>query len=233
MAYPIAKSEVQRKLFHSLMILVAVVNWFGVQFYGPSYGPLLSIGFTGICLVFFLGFEITRIRVHGYFPFKQITDRVMRPRERTRLGASVYFAVGTLFAFLSLYLISNILFRWYQLECPWMLSGWLAVSAVLVSAVGDGAAALIGMKFGRRRLKGNRTVEGAIGGFVFGFLGFIPLWYIVGIHWFYGLLAATILFLVDLIGLPGDDNLINPIAIGLTLALFEVILILISSMVVG
>lgn len=212
------------------MILVAIVNWFGVQFMGPLQGSLLSIGFTGITLVFFLGFDMTRIRVYGYFPFKQITDRVMRPKERTRLGASVYFAVGTLFTFLSLFLISNILLRWFQLECLWMLAGWLAVGAVLVAAIGDAAAAIIGMQFGRRRLKGNRTLEGAIGGFIFGFIAFLPLWYFVGIPLFFGLIAATVLLLVDLTAPPVDDNLLNPIAIGFVLAIAEITLVVFLSL---
>lgn len=219
----IAPSEGLRKLFHSLMILVAVVNWLGVQFYGPVQGPLLSIGFTGICLVFFLGFDITRVRVYGYFPFRHIADRVMRPRERKKLGASIYFAVGTMFAFLTLYLLSNLLRIQFQLEFTWMLSGWLAVSAVIVSAIGDALAALIGMRFGRHRLKGNRTLEGAIAGFFFGFLAFLPLWYFVGVPWIYGLIGATVLLSVDLVAPPIDDNLLNPIAIALTLAVFEIL----------
>ncbi len=233
MATPVVTTEVQRKLFHSLMILVALVNWLGVQFLGPLRGPLLSIGFTGICLVFFLGFDIARIRVYGYFPFRRITDRVMRPKERTRLGASVYFAVGTMFAFLSLYFISNLLLMWFGLQLNWMLSGWLAVSAVLVAAVGDGAAAIIGLKFGRHRIKGNRTIEGTIGGFLFGSLAFIPLWYVIGIPLIYGLIAAIVLVIVDFIASPINDNLLNPIAIAFALAIFEIIFIVFFSLWVG
>jgi dolichol kinase len=226
MADPIVTTEVQRKLFHSLMILVAVVNAIGLAFFGIPYGVLLSIGFTGFCLVFFFGFEVTRIRVYGYFPFKRITDRVMRPRERTRLGAGVYFAVGTMIIFLALYLISNSLLIWFQLPCIWMLSGWLAVGAVMVAAIGDGMAAIIGVRFGRHRIKGNRTLEGAIAGFVFGFLAFLPLWFFFGIPWIYGLIAATVLLIVDLSAPPIDDNLLNPIAIGMVLAFFEIMFVI-------
>jgi dolichol kinase len=233
MTTPVVATEVQRKIFHSLMILVALVNWLGVQFLGPLRGPLLSIGFTGICLVFFLGFDIARIRVYGYFPFRRITDRVMRPQERTRLGASVYFAVGTMFAFLSLYFISNILLVRFDLNCNWMLSGWLAVGAVLVAAIGDGAAAVIGMKFGRHHIKGNRTIEGAIGGLIFGFLAFIPLWYLIDIPLVYGLIAAIVLVIVDLIASPINDNLLNPIVIALTLAIFEISFLVFLSMGAG
>lgn len=226
MATPIVATEVQRKIFHSLMILVALVNAIGLAVFGVPFGPLLSIGFTGICLVFFLGLEITRIRVYGYFPFKRITDRVMRPRERTRLGASVYFAVGTMIIFLTLYIVSNVLLTWLHITCIWMLSGWLAVGAVMVAAIGDGMAAIVGIRYGRHRIRGNRTMEGAIAGFIFGFLAFLPLWFLFGIPWIYGLIAAFVLLIVDVVASPIDDNLLNPIAIGLVLAFFEIMSVL-------
>ncbi len=226
MADPIVTTEVQRKLFHSLMILVAVVNAIGLALFGIPYGPLLSIGFTGITLVFFLGLDLTRIRVYGYFPFKHITDRVMRPRERTRLGASIYFAVGTMIIFVTLYIISNVLLTFYNLLAVWMLSGWLAVGAVMVAAIGDGMAAIIGIRFGRHRIKGNRTWEGTIAGFFFGFLAFLPLWFLFGVPWIYGLIAASVLLIVDLTDPPINDNLINPIAIGLVLAFFEIMFLI-------
>lgn len=210
----IVVAEVQRKLFHSLMVLVAIVNWIG--------GPLLSIGFTGICVAFFLGFDFIRIRVYGYFPFRGITDRVMRPAERTRLGASVYFAVGTLFIFLSLHLISHLLLN-FQIMSYWMLSGWLAVAAVIVAAIGDGAAAIIGLLWGRHRLRGSRTVEGSIGGSIIGFLAFLPFWYFFGIHWVYGIIAASMLIAVDVVEVPLNDNLLNPVVIGYSLAIVEII----------
>jgi dolichol kinase len=226
MANQIVTTEVQRKLFHSLMLLVALVNAIGLVLFGIPYGPLLSIGFTGICLVFFLGIDVTRIRVYGYFPLKRITDRVMRPRERTRLGASVYFAVGTMIIFLTLYILSNILLTWFNLTCIWMLSGWLAVSAVMVAAIGDGMAAIVGIRFGRHRIRGNRTLEGSIAGFIFGFLAFLPLWFLLTIPLIYGLVAALMLLIVDLAAPPIDDNIINPIAIGLVLAFFELMLVI-------
>jgi dolichol kinase len=107
-----------------------------------------------------------------------------------------------------------------------MLSGWLAVGTVWVAAIGDAMAAIIGIRFGQRRIKGNRTLEGAIAGFIFGFLAFLPLWFLIGIPWVYGLIAASVLFFVDLTAPPIDDNLINPIAIGLVLAFFEIMFVI-------
>jgi dolichol kinase len=157
----------------------------------------------------------------------------MRPKEKTGLGAAVYFAVGTLLIFLSLYLLSNSLQTWFGFSCTLMLTGWLAVTAVLVSAIGDGAAAIIGMKYGRRKLKGNRTLEGAIGGFIFGLLAFLPLWFFLGMPWIYGIIAASVLLIVDLVSPAINDNLVNPVSIGFALAFFEIIDVVFMSVMVG
>jgi dolichol kinase len=114
-----------------------------------------------------------------------------------------------------------------------MLTGWLAVTAVLVSAIGDGAAAIIGMKYGRRKLKGNRTLEGAIGGFIFGLLAFLPLWFFLGMPWIYGIIAASVLLIVDLVSPAINDNLVNPVSIGFALAFFEIIDVVFMSVMVG
>ncbi len=222
MADSVVLSEVQRKLFHSLMLVVAFVNWIG--------GPLLSIGFTGICLAFLLGFDFLRIRVYGYFPFRGITDRVVRPAEKTRLGASVYFAVGTLFTLLSLFLISGILQHTFFLTSIWMVSGWLAVAAVVVAALGDGGAAIVGKLIGRHRLGANRTIEGTIGGFIIGFLSFLPFWYLFGMPYFYGLIGAGMLVLVEVSQVALNDNLLNPIAIGFSLSFTDILLIILSNL---
>jgi dolichol kinase len=102
-----------------------------------------------------------------------------------------------------------------------MLTGWLAVSAVIVSAIGDGAAAIIGMSIGRHKIRDKRTIEGSIGGFVFGFIAFLLLSYFIGIPWYYGLIASLMLVLVDVVALSINDNLLNPVALGVALAISE------------
>jgi dolichol kinase len=211
-------SEILRKLFHSLMGLVAVVNWIG----GPA-GPVLSIGFTGICLVVFLGFDIARIRVYGYFPLRGVTDRVIRPSERTRLGPNVFFAVGTLSVMLWLFILGNLLAVELGMRCYWMLSGWLAIAAVIVAAVGDALAAIVGITWGRHRFRGDRTIEGTMAGFISGLLAFLPFWYLLRMPIIYGLVAATMLVLVDVANLPVNDNLLNPVVLGLALASVEIL----------
>ncbi len=215
-------TEVQRKLFHSLMALVAIMNWIG--------GPPFSIGFAGICLAVFIIFDVIRIRVYGYFPFRSITDRVMRPKERTQLGANVFFAVGTLFTLLSLFIIGTILHSSLQLQCYWMLTGWLGVAAVIIAAIGDAAAAIVGMTCGRHRLKGNRTVEGTIGGFIIGSISILPLWFFIGIPWVYGIIGAMMLVVIDITNPPMNDNLLNPVAIGFSLAGAEILTVMLLSL---
>ena len=143
------------------------------------------------------------------------------------------FAVGSLLTFITLYILGHILLNWFEFSAIWMLSGWLSVTAVMVAAIGDGAAAIIGMRFGRHRIKGNRTLEGAIGGLIFGFLAFLPLWYFIGVPLIYGVIAATVLLIVDLVASQINDNLLNPIAIGITLALSEIIFVILIFTGVG
>jgi len=215
-------AEVQRKLFHSLMGLVAIVNWIG--------GPLLTIGFAGVCLAFFLGFDIMRIRVYGYFPLRGVTDRVMRPSERTRLGANVFFAVGTLSITLWLFILGNLLAAELGILCYWMLTGWLAIAAVVVAAVGDALAAIVGITWGHHRFRGDRSVEGTIAGFLGGLLAFIPLWCLLGMPIIYGLIAAAMLVLVDIANLPLNDNLLNPVVLGVSLASVEILSVVVAGL---
>ena len=210
-------AEVKRKLFHSLMLIVVLVNWLG--------GPLLSIGFTAICLLVFLAFDYIRIRVYGYSPLRRVTETVLRPHERTMLGANVYFAIGTLATFLFLYLLGGLFLQHLGLLCRWLLTGWLAVMAVVVAAIGDGTAALIGLLCGCHHLKGGRTVEGTIGGFIGGFLASLPLSLLLGIPWFFGAVAAVMLMAVDVVNPPLNDNLVNPLATGFSLTIMEVSLV--------
>ena len=95
---------------------------------------------------------------------------------------------------------------------------------MVVAALGDAGAAIVGKLIGRHRLGANRTVEGTIGGFIIGFLSFLPFWYLFGMPYFYGLIAAGMLVLVEVSQVPLNDNLLNPIAIGFSLTFMDILL---------
>jgi dolichol kinase len=73
-------------------------------------------------------------------------------------------------------------------------------------------------------------VEGTIAGFVSGFLAFVPLWYFLGMPMVYGLIAALMLVLVDVVNLPLNDNLLNPVVLGVSLAGVEILIVVVAGL---
>jgi dolichol kinase len=101
----------------------------------------------------------------------------------------------------------------------------IALLSTLFLAVGDPIAAVVGTHWGRHRLIGKKSVEGALANYIA--TGFISGLFAMGILElqgaqviFFALLGGTISTVVELIPTPLDDNFTIPIgsAIFLTLA---------------
>jgi dolichol kinase len=75
----------------------------------------------------------------------------------------------------------------------------------------DGAAAIVGKSFGRRRLIGKKTLEGTLALICVAFV--VSVWFV---GWAVALIGAVIAGLVEL--MPVDDNLSIPIFLGLAMA---------------
>jgi len=88
--------------------------------------------------------------------------------------------------------------------------------SITVLTLGDGFAALLGERFGKRRVPFNKTknLEGTLGGFLVAFLG--SLLFASPAQ---ALVASGVGMLAEILPLPWDDNLTIPLASGLALAL--------------
>ena len=89
-------------------------------------------------------------------------------------------------------------------------------AAVLAMGLGDGAAAVIGMRFGRHRI-GRKTLEGSaamliVTAAVFSVSGMGP--------WYHGLLAASAVTLAEAFSPSGIDNLSVPAVAALMMEVF-------------
>ena len=99
------------------------------------------------------------------------------------------------------------------------------MATIAIAALGDAFATIIGISYGKRKLRGGKsrkTLEGCIAGFIAGF-GFAFLSYlfllpkypdgnlIEGL--FISLTGALILFLIDFYSPPikASDNILNPV----------------------
>jgi dolichol kinase len=84
-----------------------------------------------------------------------------------------------------------------------------AAAGILAAGLGDAAAALVGRHFGRLRLPGGKSLEGAIACFA---TALLVSWPFPGIPLAAAVLGACATAIVEIIPLPVDDNLVLPIA---------------------
>ncbi len=92
-------------------------------------------------------------------------------------------------------------------------------SAALIATIGDGAASIIGLRFGKRHFP--KSSDKAIIGYIAGFLASLgislfALWLFESVLGFYkiliiGISGATVFVLIDLLNLKIDDNILNPL----------------------
>lgn len=181
---PSVELELQRKAIHLIGLGVPALYWFTNKEF-----TLLVVG---AFMFGFAAFELYRWR-HG-IPVKEaeeVTRPLMRPSEERGLGAHVYFACGVFIAIL-------------------LYSQTIAVAAILMLILGDGAAALVGIKWGKIRLTERRTLGGSLALFLVAFLAALLV-----VSPKLALVGAIVAAYVEL--LPINDNLSIPIFAGLAM----------------
>jgi dolichol kinase len=125
----------------------------------------------------------------------QIVQRVERDYEKRLPGK------GALLFFLAA-LVTIILFQRQE----------IVLGALCVAVYGDAASTIAGLRFGRHRIAGKKTLEGTLGGMAAALFFLLFLF-----QWPVALAAAAIGMLAEL--LPFDDNFTIPIITGLALLL--------------
>lgn len=86
------------------------------------------------------------------------------------------------------------------------------LGALVVAVYGDAASTVFGLRFGKHRIAGKKTLEGSLGGIAASLFFLLFLF-----QWPIALAAATIGMLAEL--LPFDDNFTIPIAAGVILSI--------------
>ncbi|WP_242492484.1 diacylglycerol/polyprenol kinase family protein [Methanolobus psychrotolerans] len=130
-------NELMRKGIHLTSIFIVLVY----AFFGKQASQTLLI----VYLVLILCIEHLRLDRGIRLP---ALDILLRQKERSGLGSHVYFTIGALIA------VS-------------VFSRNIALAAILMTTFGDMSAALIGQKYGKRRIFTNgKSLEGCIAEFV-------------------------------------------------------------------
>ena len=134
--------ELKRKFIHVFALLyIAIYYIFSIR-YGHNWGIIALVA----VLYFFLILEFFRLELKKKIPIFHI---FWREKEKNKLGGQIYFVLGAI-----------IVFTFFDFR--------IAVAVILMTIFGDIAAALFGIRFGKRWLKKtpDRAWEGIIAVFV-------------------------------------------------------------------
>lgn len=196
------KSELKRKGVHllSLSFLLSYV------IFGNLWGERIALLLLTLLLIWFLEIEFIRLKTKFKIP---LIGGLWREKEKNKLGGQVFFLIGAI--------ISLAVFDFK-----------IAFVAILMTTFGDMAAALIGMKYGKRWLKNipNKAWEGIIAEFAVDLaIGIIFLPYFL-----ISLIMALTATFVETVFTHADDNLMVPLFAGFN---GQVVLLIIGSFVGG
>jgi dolichol kinase len=130
--------------------------------------------------------------------------KVLRAKEKGGPGPQDYIAISSTCAWLVGMAFGVVL--------PGTEAIRIALAAVLISTLADGAAAIIGKAYGRHKVQRPynqvKSIEGFVAGFVVAFVCAVFF-----TSWIVALVIAAVFFLIDYLSPPVADNAINPVAL--------------------
>jgi dolichol kinase len=217
------KTDLHRKVFHLLPAVIIIFLWlFAVYIWdamwdadsfwgisGTEYGIflILTVGYTGV--IIFAALDYIRLshifnkkNIYHLLPtcISNLLGKTLKKNEIyefTRPVALVLSLVPTLF-----------------------LPFGIFTAVALISTLGDGAASIFGLRFGRFHIpkSSNKTLVGYVSGFLVS-LGICVIVLIIFEQHILNfskiliisLVGATVFFIVDFLNLKVDDNILNPL----------------------
>ena len=240
------KMEVIRKSFH-LMGLLLVIGYFGL-FIVPPLIQLISDGVVMLindiepayefiwgdislfpyiigdplglkhltmmaligALMFAIISDLIRIlKAPEYSIFNFLTRSMLRNKEINATGPQIYIITGFIFS--------------YMLYMAGLINILAFFSGVLIACLSDAAAALIGRRYGKHKVKvrskDTKSVEGFLAGTIVA--------YIIGLILvgpIYAIIGALIFFITDYFPIYTADNILNPIFIPIGIQLGAILL---------
>ncbi|MFX0104870.1 MAG: hypothetical protein ACFE75_05225 [Candidatus Hodarchaeota archaeon] len=240
------KMEVIRKSFH-LMGFLLVIGYFGIFIVPPliqliSDGVIMLIndirpayefiwgdislfeyslgdprglkhltmmGLIGALMFAVISDLIRILKAPEYSIFNFLTHSMLRNKELNATGPQIYIITGFIFS--------------YMLYMAGLIHILAFFSGVLIACLSDAAAALIGKKYGKHKIKvrskDTKSLEGFLAGMIVAYvIGLIlvgPIYTIIGV---------VIFFITDYFPIYIADNILNPIFIPIGIQLFTIIL---------
>ena len=219
-------TDINRKLFHLIPPGVIIILWeFTVLFWADVFHQDVLWGITeeeyGVWLIITIGY--TAIMVFGVLDYirlsflfdkrnayhlmpKNLSGIFLKTLKRDEV-CEISATAALVLSFVPIFFFPISVFA----------------AAALIASLGDGAASLFGIKFGKHHFPkhSKKTIIGYIAGFVASFItGFVVfLIFEPGMplikNVILSLSGATVFFIVDVLNLKINDNILNPIFCGL------------------
>ncbi len=175
--------EILRKLFH-LYQLPMIVGYVVLRYY---FSERIAIFSVVVVLVIILEYEFLRLDLNVKVPDP---FGIMRPHEKKNLSGMLFVALSTI-----------VVFAVFDFK--------IAITAMLIMVFGDLASSLVGIKYGKHKIKGKKTLEGFLGGLLVNLL-------IAAIFlWEFPLIVVSMALvgsIVEVLTYKLDDNLTVPIS---------------------
>jgi dolichol kinase len=177
------RKEMLRKFFHFMEVPVLIGYTLIRHYFNERLATL------AITVLFLILLEIEYVRLEHNFQIPEIFTTLLRKKEQNNVTGTIFFIAATIIVFAAF-------------DYP------IAVTALLLTVFGDFAAAVIGIKFGKRHLYKDKTLEGTLAGFTMNcFIGylFLPEYPMIFLP------MAFVATLVELLTGKLDDNLTVPL----------------------
>lgn len=179
------RAEGYRKVIHLASAVIPALVWVLPR---PA-----AITLLGVIVATALAVEGARRSIPGIRDvFLRLTGGLLRAPELTGLSGATWMAIA--------YFVAVIIF-----PLP------IAVAAMLYNAFGDGIAALVGKRWGRHRVPGGKSLEGAAAGFAANLLAGMA---IPGVPFVAALIGGAGAALLEMLPIPVNDNLVVTIGGG-------------------
>jgi dolichol kinase len=187
-------NEILRKLTHLGSTAIPLVYYY---FNISKYNMIILLAFT---TVFVVVIDLTRNRIPWIKEiFEKILNGMLRKHELNgKLTGASWVIIG---AFITIAIFPPA----------------IAILALLYMTLGDTAAALIGMQFGRKKIWG-KTLEGTLAGLA---VCLIVGWFFKDVSWMVSIGGAITAMLVELMPIKIDDNVRVPVAAGLIMVILS------------
>lgn len=177
------RREILRKLFH-LYQLPMIIGYIVLRYY---FSERIAVFAIVIVLVIILEYEFLRLNFNIKVPDP---FGILRPHEKKNVSGMLYMVLSTI-----------VVFTVFDFK--------IAITAMLITVFGDLASALIGIKYGKHKIKTGKTWEGFAAGLVMNLLvAAVFLWE----YPFVVLAMAIIGSIAEFLTYKLDDNLTVPIS---------------------